>query len=307
MQKSRRKEITSFLSRLTEQYINPSNDTRIYWAKEVTFDHATSHSVRVDYMQFKPKNNSVSGIEKGDFYCYEVKSSVEDFHSKNGHNFLGDFNYYVMPMEVFEKVKAEIPYHVGVFVPTNDVPTDLLLMSRTGLTSVKKARRKNRNKPASEMLLMMFRSATRKRKLNEQPATFNMENIIEQIDELSVYYDNDLFSANNEPMILKKEALETLKSAMMPQINVENTDKLKKCPFCGGTIKIVICDDEGNIHNKDYLDILYSGISYGLQHDDNNAEKSCPIANFSCDNSFMGRYLYDTEQEAIEAWNKRKI
>ncbi len=27
------------------------------------------------------------GIEKGD-YCYEVKSSVEDFHSKNGHNFL---------------------------------------------------------------------------------------------------------------------------------------------------------------------------------------------------------------------------
>ena len=32
-------------------------------------------------------------IEKGDFYCYEVKSSVADFHSKNGHNFIGDWNY----------------------------------------------------------------------------------------------------------------------------------------------------------------------------------------------------------------------
>ena len=54
---------------------------------------------------------------EGDFYCYEVKSSVEDFHSKNGHNFLGDYNYYVMPIEVYEQVKKEIPYHVGVYVP----------------------------------------------------------------------------------------------------------------------------------------------------------------------------------------------
>lgn len=114
---SNRAEITAVLSLSTQKYINPHNDSRIYWAKEVTFDYATSKAVRVDYMQFKPVNNSVSGIEKGDFYCYEVKSSVEDFHSKNGHNFLGDYNYYVMPEEVYEKVKNEIPYYAGVFVP----------------------------------------------------------------------------------------------------------------------------------------------------------------------------------------------
>ena len=85
------------------------NDTRIYWAREVTFDYSTEHPIRVDYMRFKPVNNTVSGIEKGDFYCYEVKSSVEDFHSKNGHNFIGEFNYYVMPEDVYEKVKNEIP------------------------------------------------------------------------------------------------------------------------------------------------------------------------------------------------------
>lgn len=156
---SNRPEITQTLSLATEKYINPHNDPRIYWAREVTFDYYTSHAVRVDFMRFKPVNNTVSGIEKGDFYCYEVKSSVEDFHSKNGHNFLGDFNYYVMPEDVFEKVKSEIPYYVGVFVPTND-------KWRT-IESVKKAKRKDRERPVSEMLLMMFRSCARERSKNE--------------------------------------------------------------------------------------------------------------------------------------------
>ena len=84
-----RPEITKILSISTEKNINPNNDTRIYWAKEVTFDYSTTAAGRVDFMRFKPVNNSVSGIEKGDFYCFEVKSSVNDFHSKNGHNFLG--------------------------------------------------------------------------------------------------------------------------------------------------------------------------------------------------------------------------
>lgn len=154
---STRPEITTLLSLSTQKYINPHNDPRIYWAKEITFDYATSNAVRVDYMKFNPVNNTVSGIEKGDFYCYEVKSSVEDFHSKNGHNFIGDFNYYVMLEEVFEKVKNEIPYGVGVLVPDG--------MNRSGewydLKSVKKARRRSRKRPVSEMLLMMFRSANR--------------------------------------------------------------------------------------------------------------------------------------------------
>lgn len=155
---SNRLEITQTLSLATEKYINPHNDPRIYWAREVTFDYYTSHAVRVDYMRFKPVNNTVSGIEKGDFYCYEVKSSVQDFHSKNGHNFIGDFNYYVMPEEVFDKVKNEIPHYVGVLVPT-----DKSLRFRTSLTSVKKAKRKDRERPVSEMLLMMFRSCARER------------------------------------------------------------------------------------------------------------------------------------------------
>lgn len=154
---SNRPKITSILSLSTQKYINPHNDPRIYWAREVTFDYATNKTVRVDFMKFKPVNNTVSGIEKGDFYCYEVKSSVEDFHSKNGHNFIGDYNYYIMPEEVFEKVENEIPYYVGVFVPNGMNHRD----EWYNLKSVKKARRHDRVIPALEMLLMMFRSANR--------------------------------------------------------------------------------------------------------------------------------------------------
>lgn len=156
---SDRSDITNMLSLAIKMHINPHNDTRIYWASEVTFDYATSNAVRVDSMRFKPINNTVSGIEKGDFYCYEVKSSVEDFNSKNGHNFLGDFNYYVMPEDVYEKVKNKIPYKVGVYVP------DKINFrgSWYDLKSVKKAVRSDRTKPVSEMLLMMFRSAARER------------------------------------------------------------------------------------------------------------------------------------------------
>ena len=83
-------------------------------------------------------------------HCYEVKSSVEDFRSKNGHNFLGDFNYYVMPEEVLEEIRSLIPWDVGVYVPQD-----------AGLHCAKRARRRDRSRPVSEMLLMMWRSSRR--------------------------------------------------------------------------------------------------------------------------------------------------
>lgn len=150
-----RKEMTKLLSELTEKFIDPTHDTRVYWAKEVTFGYSTAYPVRVDYMRFKPSNNSISGIEKGDFYVYELKSSVEDFNSRNGHNFIGDWNYYVMPKSVYLEVKSRIPFGVGVYVPTDDL---------SEIYSIKKARRRNRERSLAEMLLMMFRSAARDRR-----------------------------------------------------------------------------------------------------------------------------------------------
>ncbi|MCM3294220.1 hypothetical protein M3661_29475 [Paenibacillus sp. MER 180] len=62
---------------------------------------------RVDYITFDTK---------GVWRCYEIKVSKADFRSKAHNTFCGNFNYYVMPRELFEEVKEEIPEHIGVYV-----------------------------------------------------------------------------------------------------------------------------------------------------------------------------------------------
>ena len=46
--------------------------------------------------------------------CFEVKISVQDFRSSNGHNFCGNRNYYAVPVEIYEKIKHLIPDGIGV-------------------------------------------------------------------------------------------------------------------------------------------------------------------------------------------------
>lgn len=62
---------------------------------------------RVDFMTMDSKEI---------FRCFEIKVTKSDFHSKHGHNFVGNFNYYVMPQELYEEVKDEIEDYIGVYV-----------------------------------------------------------------------------------------------------------------------------------------------------------------------------------------------
>ena len=49
-------------------------------------------------------------------YCYEIKQSKQDFHSKNALTFIGNKNYFVMPYKLYQEVKNEIPTEIGVLV-----------------------------------------------------------------------------------------------------------------------------------------------------------------------------------------------
>lgn len=112
---SSRKQTTEFLSKLLES--SRLSGRGKYYAKEVTLDYGYAHPLRVDYMQFEPKNQmTVSGIEKGEFICYEVKSCKADFHSGNGLNFEGDKNYIVTTMECYKQIVNEVGWDVGVMV-----------------------------------------------------------------------------------------------------------------------------------------------------------------------------------------------
>lgn len=76
---------------------------------------------------------------------------------------------------------------------------------------------------------------------------------------------------------------------------------LKPCPICKGSVNILICDDEGNIHDEDgYEDNPWSGLAFVLEHT-HEANPDCPIAHY--EGEHLGVYLYDSREEAINAWN----
>ena len=88
-------------------------------------------------------------------------------------------------------------------------------------------------------------------------------------------------------------------------VEARRMNELKPCPFCGGKVSIILCDDEGNLHDESYREHPYSGLGFMLHHaHEDNPE--CPIASYECDGGILGGvYIYDTEEQAAEAWNRR--
>ena len=83
--------------------------------------------------------------------------------------------------------------------------------------------------------------------------------------------------------------------------------ELKPCPFCGGKVNLVLCDNEGNLHDYGYREHPYSGLAFMLCHT-HEGSPDCPIASYECDGViFGGVHIYDTEEEAAETWNRRAV
>jgi len=48
--------------------------------------------------------------------CYEIKISVSDFKSDHGHNFNGNRNYYVVPVDIYGKIQSLVPSGIGIII-----------------------------------------------------------------------------------------------------------------------------------------------------------------------------------------------
>ncbi|GAA2905047.1 hypothetical protein GCM10019993_08670 [Enterococcus pseudoavium] len=59
--------------------------------------------------------------------CYELKVTKADFYSKAKLSFIGQYNYYVLTEELYEKVQNEIPKEIGVLIyrPYTEAVTEL--------------------------------------------------------------------------------------------------------------------------------------------------------------------------------------
>jgi len=169
-----RSEITTFLNELFEHH-----HKNMCYAKEVTFNYGMQDMFRVDYVTFKPRNQSVSGIEQGIVTAYEIKSCLDDYKSKNGHNMFFDKNYYVMTMETLVAIDARVKWldwGRGCYVPvpqrwtvqqeretptkfgTLDFKAEMQRLARWDLVCAIKTKQQDRNIPLSTCLFNMLRS-----------------------------------------------------------------------------------------------------------------------------------------------------
>ncbi|MCM1223438.1 MAG: hypothetical protein NC548_54215 [Lachnospiraceae bacterium] len=161
-----RKETTKFLGELLIR--DRLSGIGKYYASEVSIDYGTTNVRRIDFLQFIPENQvHISGIEKGIFICYEVKSCKNDFNSGFGRNFIGEKNYFVMPMSLYKEVIQEIPHNVGVLVPIPkyrdkidefENPTELNINTEWKFVTIKQAHLQGRKRSMNELLFCMLRS-----------------------------------------------------------------------------------------------------------------------------------------------------
>ena len=113
-------------------------------------------------------------------YCYEIKQSKQDFHSKNRLTFIGNKNYFVMPYKLYKEIKNEVPPEIGILVaidrvePKEEQQIDLFGNKRTKyftepidglkeLYCIKPAKRQELKADKEVILSSMLRSMQRDR------------------------------------------------------------------------------------------------------------------------------------------------
>ncbi len=100
---------SSLTEKLEKKIYKNTKKQGVFGCFEVTIGWFGSE--RVDYLTYDTK---------GIWRCYEIKSTLADFKNKNAKiTFVGHYNYYVMPQELYDAVKDEIPKHVGVYTESN--------------------------------------------------------------------------------------------------------------------------------------------------------------------------------------------
>lgn len=146
---------TNLTKKLEEIFYNSLDSRNDFACPEVTIGwHGRE---RVDFMIYTTSR---------EIRCYEVKVSKSDFYSKAKNTFVGNRNYYVMPTELFEVVKDDIPAHIGVYcLPTDEItkynPRMYSPRRPLKLTNVKKAKVQELTVNKEVLMGSMIRSMNR--------------------------------------------------------------------------------------------------------------------------------------------------
>jgi hypothetical protein len=135
--------------------------------------------------------------------CYEIKQSVEDFHSKAAHTFCGHYNYFVMTKDVYEKVKDEIPIHIGAYIKSGKEVCSIKKAKKQELTVDEKILK-------DSFLRSIFREAEKYYNMDDEDKIASLKRQVNyQKKEKDKYY-NDYFKL--QKAVIDKFGYETYRS-----------------------------------------------------------------------------------------------
>jgi len=181
---------TELTKQLEESIISATSKQGVFQCLEVTIGFGGNE--RVDFMTMDTKDI---------FRCYEVKISKSDFHSKCKNSFVGNYNYYVMPQELYDVVKDEIPKHIGVYTGK---------VSQYGIMSICLIKNPKKQEPQVNMNILknsMIRSLSRE--VEKFYLTCDMEYInklkkrIKKLEDLNETNSNKAIESSNELFFIK--------------------------------------------------------------------------------------------------------
>lgn len=130
--------------------------------------------------------------------CFEIKISKSDFHTSHGHNFVGNLNYYVMPINLYKEVQDEIPPEIGCIVLLNSDKQNMLRKRKDAVW-----RETEPNLYQSMLLTCMNKY---RKRWSQDLSKLRQQN--------SSYYD-DIMRLVKENTLLKREATDKLPACFL--------------------------------------------------------------------------------------------
>ncbi|WP_020090007.1 hypothetical protein [Levilactobacillus parabrevis] len=130
--------------------------------------------------------------------CYELKVTKSDFHSKAKLSFVGHYNYFVLPLKLYQEVAAEIPAGIGVLI-YRPFDKDMLATATEApvtpgyLTVARPPRRQELQVPASQLTTRFIASQAREVNKAKQMETglkqYGTDRLYQELKKRHQHYD----------------------------------------------------------------------------------------------------------------------
>lgn len=130
--------------------------------------------------------------------CYELKVTKSDFHSKAKLSFIGHYNYFVLPLKLYQEVADEIPAGIGVLIYR---PFDKEMLATATeapvtpgyLTVARPPRRQDLQVPASQLTTRFIASQAREVNKAKQMETglkqYSTDRLYQELKKRHQHYD----------------------------------------------------------------------------------------------------------------------